>query len=113
MKIEWRSDRDVDVAVLSGELDMGTVSVVKDALMQALGEGRTRLLIDLSDVSFIDSSGLSVFVTALRESRSRGGCVGLLKPQAVVRSVIELTRLDQALPIFEDVTEAVEALTAS
>ena len=75
--------------------------------------GRARILIDLSRVGFVDSSGLSVLVTALKAARAAGGDVAVLRPAAQARALLELTRLHEVMTVFEDETTAVETLLAS
>jgi anti-sigma B factor antagonist len=69
------------------------------------------LLLDVSRLSFIDSFGVAAIVEYLRDSTQFGGrfCIGGADEQ--LRSIFELIRLDQAMPIFADNAKAKEALT--
>lgn len=72
--------------------------------------GRVRLVLDSSAVGFVDSTGLSVLVTAFKKARSGGGDVGLVGITDSARSLIELTRLQSAFAMFDDVDTAVAAI---
>lgn len=69
-------------------------------------EGGTRLVLDLSGVTFLDSVALAVLVSALKLARGQGGDVVLLRPAPLVRSLLEVTRLDRIILSFEDEASA-------
>lgn len=64
-----------------------------------LEEGTIRLAIDLSDVTFIDSTALAVLVRGMKRARAAGGDLSLVRPSQTVRVILELTRLDRAFVI--------------
>ncbi|MFN8623162.1 MAG: STAS domain-containing protein [Chloroflexota bacterium] len=64
-----------------------------------IGEGITRLSVDLSDVTFIDSTALAVLVRGMKHARAAGGDLALIRPSQTVRVILELTRLDRAFVI--------------
>jgi anti-sigma B factor antagonist len=64
-----------------------------------LAEGMSRLAVDLSDVSFIDSTALAVLVKGMKRARAAGGDLAIVKPSQTVRVILELTRLDRAFVI--------------
>ena len=67
------------------------------------------MIIDLAEVTFIDSSGLVMLVQNMRRCREKGGDLYLCSPQQPVRMVLELTRLDKAIEIFLTQEEACNA----
>ena len=103
---------EVQLVSLSGELTAAVAPDVRKKLRQLLENGKVRLLIDLSEVSFIDSSGLSALVVTFKAARGAGGDVVLLRPQPTVRSLIELTRLHHVFQIFDDRDVAHRAMAA-
>jgi len=99
-----------EVVSLSGTLDAWSEPEARAALKEILGEGRTRLVLDLSKVRRIDSSGLSALISVLKSARSAQGDVVLLSPSPAVVSVLRLTRLDQILEAFDDEAAALARL---
>jgi len=89
------------VLALRGELDVATVPSLDDALGEVVGvEGTPRLLIDLSEVTFIDSTALMRLLTALRELDRRGGQMVLACSNPTVLRLFEVTRTNETFEIF-------------
>lgn len=78
---------------------LANVDAIRQQVRQALENGGSHLVIDLSGVEFMDSSGLGAMVSALKAAKAKGGDVALLAPQPQVRGLIELTRLQTVFPI--------------
>lgn len=96
-----RDNGSVVVGVI-GELDCSTSTILEQRLDDLLeDQGNLSIVLDLDAMTFVDSSGLSVFVTAFRHLRERGGELVLRRPAAPVRKVFEITGLHQVLPIEE------------
>jgi anti-sigma B factor antagonist len=100
----------IDIATLAGRLVMADVSQVRQRLLTTVEQGKRKLVLDLSEVAFMDSSGLSVLVSVFKAARLKNGEVVLLQPNPTVRSLIELTRLQQIFAIFDDETAALARL---
>jgi anti-sigma B factor antagonist len=99
---------------LTGELDHATAPELRRPLETALEEGARSLLIDLTDCSFIDSTGLSVIVHAHgRLSNGDGGRLEICCPDAQVRRLLEITGIDRALGLHQTRDEALSALNNS
>lgn len=75
-------------------------------LLDAALEQADRIICDLSNTRFVDSSGLSVLVSALKRARAGGGTVVLLAPQVSVQGLLELTRLVEIFPIARTLADA-------
>lgn len=101
----------VNVIDLPSQLVMANAKQTREALFHMIDEGHHRLALNLSGISFIDSSGLSVLVSTLRAAHDKDGAVVLLSPTDDVRSLIELTRLHHIFDIYEDRDEAVKQLS--
>jgi anti-anti-sigma factor len=78
---------------LSGEIDMATAPALQEALIVALADGRP-VTVDMRDVTFIDSSGLKVIVTAAAET-DPDRPLTVMEPSAAVRRVLELFGMEQ------------------
>jgi anti-sigma B factor antagonist len=93
---------------ISGSLDASSAAKTKDMLRSRIDGGTHRFVIDLSEVDFLDSSGLSVLVTALKSARSAGGDIALRSPQREIRTLLEITRLYRVFDILENDEQAVK-----
>jgi anti-sigma B factor antagonist len=91
-----------DVIALAGEIDLHRSPEVKELLQPLIQTRVPRILIDLSGVSYIDSSGLAVFIEALQRVMAYGGQLGLFGLQESVRHIFEIARLDQVFQLFSD-----------
>ena len=87
-------------------LDVGNAGEFKQALVDAIGERAVTLIVDISGVHEIDSSGLGALVAALKAARKFGGTVKLCGAEPPVRSVIEMTRIHRVLPLHATAEEA-------
>jgi anti-sigma B factor antagonist len=90
---------------LSGEFDIAGVEKFETALSEAGGEHR-ELVIDLSGLSFIDSSGIRAILVADRSLRERGVPVKVVKPGPLVHRVFELSGLDRELVMVDELPRA-------
>jgi anti-anti-sigma factor len=89
-------------ARLSGDLDIVTSDDVKRELVELIDEGHTSLALDLSDVGFVDSSGLGVLVAIHRHAEARGGEFVVRSAPPQVRRLFEITRLGDLLTVHSD-----------
>jgi anti-sigma B factor antagonist len=100
----------IDVIEMYGEIVMANSPSIREQIQEIINRGKGQVLIDLKDVNFMDSSGLSVLVSALKTIRLKNGNLALLKLSPEVKTLIELTRLHQIFDIFEEENLAVERL---
>jgi anti-sigma B factor antagonist len=96
----------VRVFPLEGEIDLHVSPGIAMSLRQMIAAQPAQLLIDLSRVSYVDSSGLAVFIEAMQGVGKYGGKFGLIGMQQTVRSIFEIARLDQVFRIFPDLEAA-------
>jgi anti-sigma B factor antagonist len=87
-----RSDAGVVVAV-DGELDLATAPELRDSLVALSEEGPTDIILDLTSLRFIDSTGLSVLVMAHNRARADRGSILLRNPSPSVLRILEITGL--------------------
>ena len=90
---------DQAVLRLSGELDMDSAEVFAEAARRVHAEGIPCLVLDLSALDFVDSSGLSQFVLALKRQREIGGEVVLQAPTGPVKRVLEIVGMNEIFQI--------------
>jgi anti-sigma B factor antagonist len=110
-----RVERVGEAAVVTahGELDAFTAPALSDAFADAVADAGDRLVIDLSAVSFMDSTALGLVVRAVNEIGDRGGDVRLVLPVESARRIFEITTLDRVLPIEASLAEALDAIASS
>lgn len=84
---------------LLGELDMATATELRERLLGLADDGATQVTVDLSELSFIDSTGLSVLITGLKRFRQQGGDLALRSPTPATRRVLEITGLTEVFAV--------------
>jgi anti-sigma B factor antagonist len=98
------------VVVLGGEVDLYTAPELKQELHRLVAEGATRVVIDMTQTTFIDSTTLGVLLSVVKRVRPEGGAVVLVCPDRNVRRIFEITLLDRVFPIVDTREEAFEAV---
>ncbi len=96
------------VIELSGDVDLEHAADTRKLLLDAI-DGTTDLLVDLSAVTYIDSSGIASLVEALQTANNIGTKLGLVALSTQAMRVFELARLDKVFPIFPDLATAMSA----
>ena len=108
MEISTTSQANTAIIRLKGRFDAHEIGPVREWLKTQTEAGFQKLIVNLSEVNFIDSSALSTLVQGLKHCREKGGELALCSLQQPVRVIFELTRLDKAFNIH--ITEQ-DALT--
>lgn len=101
----------VTVVVAAGDVDLDTGDTLRSALAHAREMGG-HVLVDLTRVHLIDSTGLGLLVRAHRDAVERGAVLCLAAPAEFVRTVLYTMRLDQVFPIFDSHAEALAHLSS-
>jgi anti-anti-sigma factor len=101
--------RDYTVVMATGEIDFQSYQPLQELLTTQLRAGRSRLVLDLDEVGFCDSSGLGMFVSTHRRAGMAGGWLRLARPNAQLRRILAVTNLDRLLGAFETIDDAVQA----
>ncbi len=103
-----KSEGNVIVLDVAGKLSAGEpVLLLRNAIQQNLEEGARRFLIDLGNVTYIDSSGLGALITTFTSVRSRQGDVKLLNLTKRIRDLLQITKLLTVFEVFDDEAKAV------
>ena len=115
-QIQTRAARcgdEIQVLPVNGELDLATAGSLAARGCAAIA-GHTRLLLlDLTRLSFCDACGVSSLVRIANHADKTGCRYGLIAPQPPVAKLLRITRLDQRMPVFATVGDALARLTAS
>lgn len=99
----------VVVVVKEERLDAHNSDHLKQELSRLFEAGKTKLVVDLKEVRFIDSSGLGALVSGFKNASSRQAGLKLSSLQSQVKSMFELTRLQRVFDIYTTIDEAIEA----
>jgi anti-sigma B factor antagonist len=113
MHIEVRQADDVMILDLKGRLTAGLGDqILRDAVDELLAEGRRRILLNLSEVSFLDSAGVGELVAGLKTARRFQAELKLLNVGERVYSTLDMARLLPTFEIYNDESEAVRSYSA-
>lgn len=111
MDLRSYSNGNVQILALSGRFDVTTAVPVREWIDEAITSEPPLLVINLEEVDFMDSTGLSTLVHGRKQSREKNGDLHLCNLQQPVRIIFELTRLAQYFEIFIGEEEAVAAFS--
>jgi anti-sigma B factor antagonist len=106
--LDVREEGEWTVLAVSGEIDIATAPSLREKLHSLLADGRLHLIIDLDEVTFLDSTALGVLVGVLKRARTEDGELRIVCNQPRVRKVFEITRLDSAFDLCASVEDAVK-----
>src|SRR5579859_6495626 len=110
MKATNRQVDGVAVVDMSGRITLGEGSVVlRDTVRDLLGKGNKKILLNLGDVSYIDSSGIGELVSAYTTVRNQGGELKLLNLTKKVHDLLQITKLYTVFDIKDDEATALKA----
>jgi anti-sigma B factor antagonist len=110
MKASTRQVDGVTIVDLSGRITLGEGSVVlRDTIKDLLGKGQKKILLNLGDVSYIDSSGIGELVSAFTSVRNQGGELKLLNLTKKVHDLLQITKLYTVFDVKDDEAVAIGA----
>jgi anti-sigma B factor antagonist len=112
-QVSSREKDDVSIVEVSGRITIGDGSVaIRDRINEALEKGRTKILLDLHGVGYVDSSGLGELVRTYTSVRSHGGQLKLLNPSQRVKDLLNMTRLSAVFDVQADEASALQSFGA-
>lgn len=110
MKSSTRQVDGVTILDLSGRITLGEGSVVlRDTVRDILGKGNKRILLNLGEVNYIDSSGIGELVSAFTTVRNQGGELKLLNLTKKVHDLLQITKLYTVFDVKDDEAAAVKS----
>ena len=100
----------VTIVDMSGRITLGEGSVIlRDSIKELLGSGQKKILLNLGNVSYIDSSGIGELVSAFTSVRNQGGELKLLKLTKKVHDLLQITKLYTVFDVKDDEAEAIRS----
>lgn len=106
MEIDVREQGSCHLVVCRGRMDADASGPFKERIACLCAGGVTKLVVDLSGVDFLDSSGLGALVACLRKAREKHGDIKLAGLRPEVKSIFEITRVSRLFQICADAAEA-------
>jgi anti-sigma B factor antagonist len=100
-------DGSIPVLAVTGEIDLSTAPELREKLVETAGKGDALVVVDLTEVSFLDSTALGVLVSGLKRMRATGGDLRLVVTRPNLVKVFEITGLTDLFPMFTTRAEAV------
>nr|WP_206315563.1 STAS domain-containing protein [Streptomyces sp. C1-2] len=108
--IRLTGDRTAVVAVV-GDVDLHTASELRTRAQAVLDQGAPHLVLDMEQVDFVDSTGLTTLIVLLQAAQAAGGSLRVARiPERLVR-MVTITGVSQLIPMYDTVDEALAALT--
>jgi anti-sigma B factor antagonist len=112
MKVSTRQVDGITIVDCSGRITLGEGSVtIRDAVRELLAKGHKKILLNLGDVSYIDSSGIGELVSAFTTVRNQGGELKLLNLTKKVHDLLQITKLYTVFDVKDDEASAVKAFS--
>ena len=107
MKHEVIKNQGASIVVLKGDVDLESSPAAREVLLKSV-DGADKVLVDLSSVTYIDSSGVASLVEALQAAKRNGGRFALVAASDPTRRVLELARLDKVFTLYTTVDEGLK-----
>ena len=112
MKTNNRQMDGVTIVDMSGRITLGEGSVIlRDTIRDLVGKGQKKILLNLGDVTYIDSSGIGELVSAFTAVRREGGELKLLNLTKKVHDLLQITKLYTVFDIKDDEAAAIKSFT--
>ncbi len=113
LKLRTREEKDITVIDLSGRLTMGEpCKAIRDEIHDEIGHGARKILLNLGEVTYIDSAGLGELTSAYTSVKNRGGALKLLNLTKRVHDLLQITKLYTVFEVFDDEKKAVASYGA-
>ena len=109
LDIQQSSREDISILTLKGRLTVGESNSVRDTIQALAAAGQTRIVIDLSGVDYIDSTGLGALVICYTTLKKLGGTAKLVNPNKRNLELLLLTKLHTIFEVFSEVQDAVNS----
>ena len=106
LTLEHRTEGAATVLVVAGEVDVYTAPKLREKLVELVSDGHYNIVVDMTKVEFLDSTGLGVLVGGLKRVRSHNGSLELVCNQERILKIFRITGLTKVFPIHDTLEEA-------
>ena len=100
MEINFRDVKDYKIIVLKGEMNYFNCVKLRDVLYKLIQNDTASIMLDLKDVTFIDSAGMGLLINTNKKINMYNGKMGLLNPTEEILNLLKLATLDRIIPIY-------------
>ena len=108
LEVETEERDGATVLSLRGEIDVYTAPRLRQAIVDLVDAGSSRLVVDMEKVDFLDSTGLGVLVEGLKRVKNRNGTLSIVATQDKILKIFDITGLNKAFAIHASVDDAVK-----
>ena len=107
MSVKVENKNGLTVCCIEGEVDINSSPAIKKSFDKLIASKTPKIIVNLSKVTYVDSSGLATLVEVLKNMRSYGGKLRLTNMSSKVKSLFEITKLEKLFEIIADEAEAI------
>lgn len=111
MDIQIREKSDVIILDVNGEIDLYNAPEIKESISKLIERQKFNIVVNLANVSYIDSSGIGALISSLSNLKKFNGTMKIINLSGSVRKVFELTKLTSFFEIYDSEAEAGEAFS--
>ncbi|MCK9224487.1 MAG: anti-sigma factor antagonist [Candidatus Muirbacterium halophilum] len=108
LKLEYGFNDDIAVIRFNGELDMNTIGKAYDTISDIIDSGYIKMVFNLEELEFIDSTGLGFFTGSLKKLKEKNGDLKICSPSSYLKRIFSLIHMDYFIDIFDDEDKALE-----
>ena len=113
MKVSTRQLNEVTIVDLSGQIKLGEdTAVLRDTVKNLVGKGQKKVLLNLGEINYIDSSGIGELVSAFTSVRNQGGELKLMHLTKKVHDLLLITKLYTVFEVMDDEAAAIAAFSS-
>jgi len=109
MQVKIQDKETVTICYVSGDIDINSAPLIRKELEKVLSGKKAKVLVNLKDVSYVDSSGLATLVELLKNIRAYGGKLKVCNMAAKIKTLFEITKLDRLFEILPSEDDAVKS----
>jgi anti-sigma B factor antagonist len=110
LEVELKQIDGTTILQAAGEIDVYTAPQFKEAISSIIASGQKHLIIDMTSVNYMDSSGFGALLSATRKLRPEGGTINLVKVTAAIDRILNITRLNTVFATHDSIDEALKAV---
>jgi anti-sigma B factor antagonist len=107
---KYREEQGYKILEVEGEIDVYTAPQFKEAVNKIIAGGQKDLIVDMSQVSYMDSSGFGTLLSATKRLRPEGGTVNLVSVNSAIDRMLRITRLNTVFGIYSTTSDAIESI---
>ncbi|NLN78159.1 MAG: STAS domain-containing protein [Armatimonadetes bacterium] len=109
LEIELKNVDGLEILDAAGEIDVYTAPQFKEAINTILATGQKHLIVDMSRITYMDSSGFGALLSATRRLRPEGGTINMVNVSPAIDRILKITRLSSVFALHDSLDEAIQS----